>query len=193
MMMMDYENVAGKFRQACENVDINSDSATYSLSSAIRTLQKNKRIMNVLENDNKKKLKAMAGVKAPDDDRKEKLKALYRDAWKNFQDNAGQEKNVQFFETLGEIYFDHFIVDEVKNELEQDKAHKRKVEEMKNRGEDTKIIEEKYSFKRNVSSLGDYHEEINESMQGFISYLNIEKFLREKRQEGEFLPSGEEQ
>ena len=178
MMVNDYEKIVKKFRQSFGNVKIISDSDTYSLSSAIRTLQKNKRIMNVLENDSKKKLKAKGKVEVPYNAETEQLNAIYKEAWKNFQDNADQEKNAQFFKALGEIYFDHFIVGEVNNEFEQDEKHNQ---------------EEDYCFKCNISSLGDYHEKINESMQGFISYLNIEKFLREKRQEGEFLPSEEEQ
>ena len=192
MMMKDYQNVVTKFRQSFGDSNKNSDSDTYSLSSAIRTLQKNKRIMNVLENDTKEKLMAMEEAKVSDDGGKEHLKALYKDAWKNFQDNVEQEKNAGLFKALGEIYFDHFIVDEVKNEHEQDEKHEQEVREMEKRGEDIKKLVEDYCFKRNISSLGDYHEELNESMQGFISYLNIEKFLREKRQEGEFLPSEEE-
>ena len=172
------------------------DNKTYVdyLSSIIRTIQKNKNILTILENDIRKRLKA---VKTGTDDvgeiqeEKERLKRRYLDAWSNFQDNPEQKNNNGFFLALGKMYFDEFIYAEVENEIEQDEEYKRIVEKKKSNGEDTEKLEKDYCFKRSIASIGDYHEEINESIQGLISYLNIEKFLHEKRQEGEFFPREE--
>lgn len=195
MMVEKYGNIKLRYKTAFEELKSNNSTMVNSVNSAIRTLQKNKKLVSVLENDIRQQIKSSKGISDNDEQviPVNCLKERFLTAWSNFQDNPGQEHYAEYFRTLGEIYFDYFIDVEVDNEPKQDKEHDEKAREIKERGENTEKLEKDYKFKRNIASLGDFHEDINESLQGFISYLNIEKFLQEKRQEGEYLPREEEQ
>lgn len=194
MMVEQYGNIKLRYRTAFEELRSNNSTMVNSVNSAIRTLQKNKKLLNVLENDIRQQIKSL---KDKSDNNEQVipvncLKERFLTAWSNFQDNPGQKQYAEYFRTLGEIYFDYFIDAEVDNELKQDNERDEIVKEMEARGENTEKFKKDYKFKRNIASIGDFHEDINESLQGFISYLNIEKFLKEKRQEGEYLPREED-